>query len=188
MVELGGLRDKTEVKILICYLLSNVEMPLSFENMNEIMQRDGLVNYFEFSQAMHELLLSGHIDLLDDNLYKITPHGRKNGQLLYRSLPLSVKEKAIKASIRIMSKIRREAENSCEITETENGFKATCRIMDRTDELMSVSVLLADKMQAESIKNQFMKDPEIIYKGMLALLTGDIETVGGILMTKTEED
>ena len=188
MVEPGGLRDKTEVKILICYLLSNVDMPLSFENINEIMQRDGLVNYFEFTQAMHELLMSGHIDLLDDELYKITPHGRKNGQLLYRSLPLSVKEKAIKAAIRIMSKIKRDAENICEIVETNAGFKATCRIMDRDDELMSVSVLLADRMQAESIKNQFMRDPEIIYKGMLALLTGDIETVGGILMPSSDEE
>ena len=67
-IQPGGLTNDFEVKILICFLLDSLkknspgaalsdgEQPgLSFDELNEIFQETGLVNYFEFAESMSEL-------------------------------------------------------------------------------------------------------------------------------------
>jgi len=73
----GGLKDADDIKILICYLLKSVGGPLSFDNLNEILQHDGLCNYFGFASALHELLVTGHVGLVrDGEPRQVAAHGR----------------------------------------------------------------------------------------------------------------
>ena len=73
-IQPGGLTNDFEVKILICFLLDSLkknspgaalsdgEQPgLSFDELNEIFQETGLVNYFEFAESMSELEKTEHI-------------------------------------------------------------------------------------------------------------------------------
>ena len=60
-IEPGGLTNDFEVKILICFLLKKIEQPLSFDQINEILQKTGFVNYFEFIGAISELQKTEHI-------------------------------------------------------------------------------------------------------------------------------
>jgi hypothetical protein len=185
----GGLKDADEIKILICYLLKSVGKPLSFENLNEILQHDGLCNYFGFASALHEMLVSGHVDLVKDDgveLYKVTVLGAQTAALFERRLPLAVREKAINTAVKLLAQIKRESENRVEITESDGGFDVACSVFDMGDTLMSVKLLVADRAQAESIKKQFQKTPEIIYKGVLALMTGDAAAAAELLNPKKE--
>ena len=50
-VEPGGLRNRNEIKVLIAFLLKNTERGLSRRQLMEVIQREGLANYFEASQA-----------------------------------------------------------------------------------------------------------------------------------------
>jgi hypothetical protein len=173
----GGLSDSNDIKILICYLLKSVGRPLSFDNLNEILQHDGLCNYFGFASALHELLVSGHIDLIKQDgveFYKPTSLGAATASLFERRLPLSVREKAVNAAVRLLARIKRDSENRVEIAENASGgFNVTCSVLDMGDSLMSVKLLVADRAQAESVKRQFQTNPGTVYKGVLALMTGD---------------
>ena len=51
-IEPGGLRSKDEIRILICYLLSSVSVPLSREDILSIMQENGFANYFEVTDSL----------------------------------------------------------------------------------------------------------------------------------------
>ena len=51
-VQPGGLTNDFEVKLLVCYLLDSLKQPLLFEQLGEIFQNTGLVNYFEFVEAV----------------------------------------------------------------------------------------------------------------------------------------
>lgn len=173
----GGLKDADEIKILICYLLKSVNRPLSFNNLNEILQHDGLCNYFGFASALHELLVSGHVDLKkqdNEDLYKTTSLGVETAKLFERRLPASVREKAVNAAVRLLARIKRESENRVEIEKNaSSGFYVTCNVLDMGDTLMSVKLLVADQAQAQAVKSRFQASPETVYKGMLALMTGD---------------
>lgn len=177
-VEPGGLKNADEIKILICYLLKSVGKPLSFDNLNEILQRDGLCNYFGFASSLHELLASGHIDLIKDNeneSYKVTKLGAETAALFERRLPLSVRDKAVGSAIKLLARIKRESENRVEIEENGSGYCVTCSVLDMNDTLMQVKLFVPDRTQADTIKKHFQERPEVIYKGILALMTGDVE-------------
>ncbi|HEX2938150.1 MAG TPA: DUF4364 family protein, partial [Ruminiclostridium sp.] len=189
-VEPGGLKSADEIKILICYLLKSVGSPLSFDNLNDILQHDGLCNYFSFASALHELLVSGHIDLIkaDDNeLYKNTSLGAETAELFERRLPASVREKAVGTAVKLLAKIKRESENSAVIEENPSGgYNVTCSSFDMGDTLMSVKLLVVGKDQAELIKRRFQQTPDIIYKGVLALMTGDVKAAAELITPEQE--
>ena len=181
----GGLKNLDEIKILICYLLKSVGKPLSFDNLNEIVQHDGLCNYFGFANAVHELLTTGHIDIVCDGeteLYKTTSLGVETAALLERRLPKSVREKAINAAVKLLARVKRESENTVEMVENKSGgCFVTCKVLDMGDALMEVKLLVADRQQVERIKQQFQSCPDIVYKGVLALMTGDVRAAAELI-------
>lgn len=184
----GGLKEADDIKILICYLLKSVGRPLSFDNLNEILQHDELCNYFGFASALHELLVSGHVDLVKDGgaeFYKTTSLGDTTASLFERRLPVTVREKAVNAAVRLLSRIKRESENRVSIAENRSGgVDVTCSVLDMGDTLMSVKLLVADRAQAESVKRRFQESPEFVYKGVLALMTGDKAELAQLIKPK----
>ena len=62
-------------------------------------------------------------------------------------------------------------ETRFDITECNNGYNVRCAVVEGETELMSVSLFVADREQAENIKKIFLDDPTRIYSGMIELLT-----------------
>lgn len=98
-----------------------------------------------------------------------------------RRLPFSVREKAVKAGVRLLARQKREAENKVEILPDGAGFTVRCTVLDGKDTLLSISLLVPDRAQAEAVKQQFLRDPGTTYRATIALMTGDIDAVGGML-------
>ncbi len=51
-IELGGLRNRDEIRLLICYILKAVDAPISKQNLTIPCFRNSLANYFEINQAI----------------------------------------------------------------------------------------------------------------------------------------
>ena len=51
-IELGGLRTRDDIKLLICYMIKSLNRPISKQILNEAMQENGLANYFEVNGAL----------------------------------------------------------------------------------------------------------------------------------------
>ena len=60
-VEPGGLTTDYEIKMLICYVLSELGRPMPISAMIETFVGEGLANYFETASAASGLVKSGHI-------------------------------------------------------------------------------------------------------------------------------
>ena len=73
-VEPGGLRNRTQIKILITFIVSRIREPLKDTMIIEALQIHGLANYFEVSQALDELFDNGILSTADGLVY-ITPKG-----------------------------------------------------------------------------------------------------------------
>ena len=58
-IELGGLRNRDDIRLLVCYLLKSIDAPMTRQMLNDAMQEDGLANFFEVGQAIEELLAEG---------------------------------------------------------------------------------------------------------------------------------
>ena len=172
-VELGGLRSYEEIKLLVIYILSSVGTPLGKELLVKPIQEEGLANYFEVCGAIEALLSLGRIMETKPEVYKITVDGADVVSTLESRLPFTVREKAVKAVMRTFARVRAEQENRVEITELESGCEVTCTVLDGEKRLMSSTLLVADKIQAEYIKEKFLENPERLYSGTLSLFLED---------------
>lgn len=174
-IELGGLRNRDDIRLLVCYLLKSVDAPMTRQLLNEAMQEDGLANYFEVGQAIEELLKTGNItaDILDEEeVISVTSKGREAAELLQTSLPRTVREKAVNSAIRLTTRAKIERENKIEVKKEENGgYTITFTLFDRETELMKLSVYVSDSLQLEQVKQNFINDPVKVYSTIITSLS-----------------
>lgn len=182
-VEPGGLRSKNDIKILICYILANIKNSLSKEDVVSILQENNFANYFEANSAFSELLEDENIfkDPKNHNLYTVTEIGKIVSSQLETKLPLSIREKALCATINLLAKIKRETENKVTITENVDGYYVNCNISGGDIDLLSLSLYVPDRLQADFVKHNFQEKPELIYECMLALLTKNNDLINTTL-------
>lgn len=174
-IEPGGLRSRNEIKVLICYLLKSIEQPITKQLINEILQENGLANYFEINQAIASLVEAGSLEEkpFEENgpVYTVTEQGRSAAQTLEANLPRSVREKAVNAAIKLLTRARRERENRIDVEKLENGYHVTFTIYDSTDELLRLTIFVADSLQVETVRKNFLNDPVKLYSNIIASLT-----------------
>ena len=174
-IELGGLRSRDDIRLLICYLLKSVDAPMTRDMLNDAMLEDGLANFFEVGQAIEELLKTGNItaDILDeDEVITVTEKGREAAELLQTSLPRTVREKAVNSAIRLVTRAKVERENKIEVKkEDDGGYTITFTLFDRGTELMKLSIYVVDSLQLEQVKQNFINDPVKVYSTIITSLT-----------------
>ncbi|NLO45596.1 MAG: DUF4364 family protein [Clostridiales bacterium] len=169
----GGLRSRDEIKALICYILRNLDSPLTNDQLNEIILGKSLANYFDVSQSLSELVANGSVTSAyrdGRECLMLSGEAYLASDVLERELPLSIRERAIDAGVAILTRARRERETNINIEPSGRGFTVTFTIADGGDILMRLSVYAADKQQAERVKNNFLSDPVRIYSGIIAAL------------------
>ena len=170
-VRFGGLTDRTEIKILVCYLLSNAKQPLTGQQIVDTLIGQQLVNYFELQDALSHLTEQKIIN--DDNgVYSITDEGRDISSQLEKTLPYSVKERAYKAAIEILQYEALKRQNKTEITPLEKGgYNLRCTISDNDFTLFSFDVHMPDEKSAKFAQEKFIKYGQEIFKCVLGITT-----------------
>ena len=181
----GGLRSKHEIKTLICYIYYSVKENLDRDLIIEAIREDELANFFEVSAAFDELVADKNLveSEVDDGVvtYTLSDNGRMIAQQLDSTLAYSVKDKALKCAIKLLADRKIARENFVDIEKTENGFNVKCTVSGGDVDLLSFTLYAPDIDQAEIIKQSFLSYPSTVYKTMLALMTKDIDNVGGAL-------
>lgn len=173
----GGLTDSYEITVLVCYILDRVSEPLTHEQLEETILKDGLANYFEFAQAFGRLQADGHIiaEMGRDKKerFRLSKEGADAARVFYDSLPVSVRQKAVEAARIALLRQRRENEILTEIEKTEDGYKLTIRMTDIGSDLLSVSLFLPTREECDAVQKRFRSDPAYIYQSILSLVLGE---------------
>lgn len=169
-----------EIKMLLCYILSNVEEDMSFEQLYDALSEDNLVNYFELVRVVDQLAELEHIREGEAGRYAATDIGREAAAQFERTLPLSVREKGVAAAQKALRRSRRLEEVSVLRTPCEGGFRLELSIPDGGGRLLSMELFCPTKEDCDLIHRRFLNAPLTIYKGIMALLTGNEGVLGEI--------
>ena len=182
-ISLGGMRSRTEIRTLICYLFKSVGVPMAKDAVVNALMEKGLANYFETSSCFDDLVRNGNVEMTDESkkLYNITDNGNMIATQLEDTLAPTVKERAVECALSLLKQEQVENDNKVTITKTENGYTVTCSISGGDMELLSFSLYVPDKQQARIIRKNFYKNPDIFYSVMIALLTRNKRSVTEIL-------
>jgi hypothetical protein len=178
-VEPGGLYNSHEIKILICYMLLGAGEPMHRQTVLDIIAGNGMANLFEAGAAIDELIKYNNIIEGEDDTLSLTETGEQIANTLSGMIPYTLRERSVKSAIQMLTRIRRERENTVKIEKLDKGCNVTCTINDNNSPLLSFTLCVADQLQAQMIKENFLNDPVLLYRAMLAILTGDARYTHG---------
>lgn len=177
----GGIRSTEKIRIIICYILKNVDAPLTRDNMQSALYDNGIANYFEISQAIDNLLDVGAIETRDNTLI-LNQKGEQIARDLNDELSLFIKNKAVRAAKLTVVYEKRKKENNISIVKLDDKkYRLDITLLsgladnENTDELMKVSVFVTDSLQAETMKTTFLNNPVRLYEKVIEALTEDSE-------------
>lgn len=187
------LHDKNEIKIFTLFLLDKIGYPLDYNNIASIVVQDGVVRYFDFADCFFQLLDAGHICRAEEadvqlsldgsapaeqeDKYVITDTGRQVARVLGDNLMIRVREQGIRSALRHLSLQKLGAAIDQEYEPDGDGYTYRCSIKDGRGEVLSVHVRLDNKWQLERVLKNFADRPDVIYRGILALLNGDVNYI-----------
>ncbi len=182
-ISLGGMRSKTEIRTLICYMFRSVGSPMRKDTVVNALMEKGLANYFETSSSFDDLIRNGNIELVDADreLYFNTSNGDMIATQLEDTLAPTVRERATECALSLLKQEQVESENKVTIAKCENGFNVTCSISGGDMNLLSFTLYVPDITQARLIRKNFYKDPDMFYSVMIAMLTRNKRGVTEIL-------
>lgn len=170
MARFGFIHDKLDIKFLVLYLMARAAAPIDFATLTGLTMCDDGVDYFEFAEAVSELVATEHLST-ENGQYTITEKGRKNGGICESSLPYSIREKCDRNLARLNSELRRSAQVCAEILPRHDGaFTLRLALDDDDGNLFTLELLTASETQAEHLAGRFRAHPEQIYNGVLGVL------------------
>lgn len=175
----GGMNDQYDIMVFILYLLDSINYPLDYTTLHDVIVQNGYVGQFDFAECFSKLRERGHIieDEQDGEVYYlISPTGKMVAAELQSNLLLSIREKSLKSALRLLSFRRRNAKFSSEVGERADGkFTLHCEITDPEGSLLNLDLCVPSRLQAEAMQKKFEKEPEGIYRRIVAIMAGDAE-------------
>ena len=170
----GFIRSELELKTLVLFALKCAASPIAFEHLSDMVLRDEAIDYFEYVNALGDLVKTEHIyrdNKNDTELYFISKKGLKNLDVCIGNLPVSVREHTKKAVEHIMHKVRCQADISAKMIEREDGTLAvSCKLKDDSGEILSLEIAVVTAEQGRAFIESFENNAENIYNTLLSAM------------------
>ena len=170
------------VKIFVLYLMENVGRPLDFVTLNDIVMQTDFVMYLDFAEAFHKMMDDGLIAETaaenapdGDALYAITEKGRTVAESLHSDILSSILDKSLTAALRYLDFKSRGIEVRCHHAKREDGrFDVYCALMEHGSPIFETTLVVDSADRAKRMADNFRDRPEVIYRGVHALLAGNV--------------
>ncbi len=174
-VEPGGLHSHREINLLICYMLSAIEQPLSRESIVTVLCGNGMANFFDICTAIDDLLSLHNLEQDEKGLLTVTAAGRHAALTLQDMLPFTLRERSVTSAKRLLTRLKNEQENKASICRNERGYTVNCTVGNDDTPLMTLSLSVGNEEQAKSVADRFLNDPLSLYEAVIDTLTTEIE-------------
>ena len=170
-VRVGGLTDRTEIKILLCYLLAELKQPITQNQLIECVCGRELVNYFEMQSALQHLLDNNFIKENEDG-FSIMPEGKEIARQLESVVSSTVKRYAYTMALNILQYEALKKQHKVTISPVEGGgYNLHCSIEDDDFTIFSTDILMPDEKSAEYAGQQFILKGQDMFKCMRGIMT-----------------
>ena len=158
------------VKILLCYLLNKLNVPITHDELVEIIMDSEIINYFYFSDAIAVLEETGAVIVSEKDgktVYTLGEKGRMSAEFFSENVHEIFRKRLMTAALRHMSVKRRNAIVDNTITDAPNGCYLNTVIKDSGFDLLKMSIYAPDREQAEFMKDKIFADPVEFYRKVI---------------------
>ena len=174
MQRLGFIHDMMDVKVLILYVTSRSNYPMTSQEIYELCYQDDCLSYFDVCTAIPEMVQSGHLRQLEDEKYVVTEKGREAGEITADSIAFTVKMRAENAVDRFNRQIRRSSFVKTQLIPRENGdYSVMMSLDDESGNLMTLELMAPNQRQAVRLSRLFEQKAEMVYNTTMMVLLED---------------
>ena len=149
--------EKRNVKIFVLYLLENINAPLDFVTINDIVMQNDYVMYLDFAEAFHEMVDMHLIDKFEEDgkeLYLITDRGRLVARELKSDLLTSMLDKSLAQALRYLDFKKRKIVTRCTVEKTDDAVKYDKIQPEQRIDLFDASVFACIKFLNQAEKDK----------------------------------
>ena len=164
-----------ENKVLILYILKNVNESLTNNNLYKIVLAVIDMNYFYFQQFLLDLIDNGyvmHYQTEDVTLYQITDKGRETLELTEDLLPGIIK---LQVDTNLKGAVEQVSDEGSIIAEyvpkSENYYNITCKIVEKNETIFEIKTFAGSREQAKQIVNNWKSYAIQIYPKLIETST-----------------
>ena len=173
--------SKNNVKIFILYLMRNINLPLDFVTLNDIVMQNDYVMYLDFAESFHEMLDADLIKTDGENesgepLYVVTSKGALVAEQLRSDIIPSILDKSLECALRYLDFRKRGITVDCTWEHlSDNTYDATLWIYEKGKTVLNVTINVDSEYRCRQIRQNFRDRPEVMYRGIMALLCGKVD-------------
>lgn len=169
---------KRNVKIFVLFLMENINYPLDFVSINDIVMQTDYIMYLDFAESFHEMLDADLIaceELDGEKYYYVTPKGSFVARELHSDILTAILDKSLEAAFRYLDFKKRGIEARGTYQQRSDGrFDLTCAILEKGKQIFQTTIVVDTENRAIRMRELFMERPEIVYRGTVTLLTGQM--------------
>ena len=169
------------VKIFVLYLMKNVNYPLDFVTLNDIVMQTDYIMYLDFAVAFHEMLDGELIEAVEgteegsEALYVVTRRGEMVAEQLKSDILPSILDQSLACAFRYLDFKRRGITVDCTSEPVgDHTFQVTFVVREKEKILMQTSVNVDSEYRSRRMRENFRERPDVVYRGILALLMGNV--------------
>ena len=174
--------SKREIKIFVLYLMDNIHYPLEFTAINDIVMQTDYVAYLDFAESFNELLDGGLVAPVTNaetgksDCYVVTDRGRTVADQLHGDIAEEILEKSLSWAYRYLDFRRRGVEVRTECEPLDSGrVDVTFSLIENHRDIFALTLQVENRERAEKMRERFRDRPEVIYRGVNALMTGSVD-------------
>ena len=161
------------------FLLENIGYPLDFVTVNDIVMQTDYVAYLDFAEAFNEMLDSGLIEQApgEDTAvkYVVTEKGKCIARELSGDILPTILDQSLAKALRYLDFKKRGITPKCEVNKREDGrFDITFTLTENKNCIFMQTLVVDTFNRASRMKTNFYENPENVYKGVLALMSGNV--------------
>ena len=173
------------VKIFVLYLMRNINYPMDFVTINDIVMQTDYIMYLDFAVAFHEMLdgelifVNGQ-DEKGEPLYSVTAKGAMVAEQLRCDILPSILDQSLSCALRYLDFKRRKISVDCESERLrDQTFNVTVTLYEEKKIILRTTVNVDSEYRARQMRKTFRDRPEVIYRGIIALLCGNVDFLLG---------
>jgi len=170
-------RELAENKLILLYIINNIEAPVPNLLITKIILENKLMDYIFLQQYLDELCdgkLLEKFDVNDKKSYKISPTGKQSLDYFVSLIPAGTKSRIDEALSEYKKKTINETKVVADfVAVNENEYVTNLKICEGSFTYIDLKLTVGSRNDAKKICNNWSANSEKLYKKIMSVINED---------------
>ena len=167
----GLIHEELDIKILILFILRNLPGRVDSDTLAQLCQCDSGVGYFDYTDCLYDLVENGNIDEKPGTGFQITEKGTRNVDAVYKSIPASVRKKALNELAPVKRRLERAQMIETRHYRSDKGLFTELSMSDSKGEIICIRLAAGSEQSAVMLEENFRENAEKYYNKIIEILS-----------------